>query len=324
MDADIIESRQAGAVRSRGSKQLPPIVFAVALAACSGSGGATAPSPPQSGPPQVPPGASALVASMFQQLPAHITSALAENQANLPRNPQLAAQINAKIALLQRPNLAAEISNGRFFAEGSATSTDGRAIAIAALFPEERLRAEASESVRVLERALVALETFIDTPFPASAIRLWYGFKIGNSGGGGQLFMEDRTSYDSRTTASRLPYDAILAHEQAHSYISNESLTQFLEMYVYNTLRTGSTVVASWELTRDYVPFASDNKDSAALLDVYQLIGHAAMSAAYKAVVPLRPPYGEGLSPAARQVFVDAAPDAAKVQVAEKMTRITF
>jgi hypothetical protein len=311
-------------VRSHGATQLLPILFAAALAACSASDGATAPSPPQWRPPQVPPGVSALVASMFQALPAHIASALAENQANLPRNQHLRAQINAKIALLQRLNLAAEISDGRFFAEGSVISTDGRAIAIAALFPEERLRAEASESVRVLERALVALETFIDTPFPASAIRLWYGFKIGTSGGGGQLFMEDRTSYESRTTASRLPYDAILAHELAHSYISNESLTQFLEMYVYNTLRTGSTVVASWEFTRDYVPFAGDNKDSAALLDVYQLIGPAAMSAAYQTVVPLRPPYGEPLSAAAQQVFVDAAPDAVKAQVAATMTRITF
>ena len=272
----------------------------------------------------MPPGVSALVASMFQQLPAHITSALAENQANLSANPHLVAQFNAKIALLQRPNLAAEISDGRFFAEGNATSTDGRAIAIAALFPEERLRAEASEAVRQLERALGALETFIDSPFPMSTIRLWYGFKMGNSGGGGQLFMEDRTSYESRTTATRLPYDAILAHELAHSYISNESLTQFLELYVYNVLRTGSTAVASWEFTRDYVPFADANKDSAALLDVYQLIGPAAMSAGYKTVVPLRPPYGQPLSPAAQQVFVDAAPDAVKVQVAEKMARITF
>lgn len=263
---------------------------------------------------------------MFQELQAHILYALNENQGNLPRNPnpQTAAQLNAKIALLQRPALAAEISNGRFFAEGSATSTDGRAIAIAALFPEERLRAEASEAIRLLERALGALETFIDRPLPASTIRMWYGFKVGSSGGGGQLFMEDRTSYESRTSDARSPYDAILAHELAHSYILNESLTQFLELYVYNTLRTGSTAIASWEVTRDYVPFAADNKDTAALLDVYQLIGPGAMSAAYRAVVPLRPPYGEPLSPAAQQVFVDAAPDAVKAQVAAKMARITF
>lgn len=261
---------------------------------------------------------------MYQALPAHIASALAENQANLPANPQNAAQINAKIAMLRRPTLAAEMSDGRRYVEGGASSVDGHRIELAALFAEEWMRADAEASIRLLERALPVLERFTGTPFPGSTIRIWYGFKIGNSGGGGQLFMEDRTTYEGRTAPTRWPHDAILVHELAHSYISNESLTQFLEMYGYNSLLIGSSDIASWTFTRNYAAFAPDNKDSAALLDIYQLIGHDAMSRAYRAVIPLRPPYGEPLSAAARGVFVSEAPAAVAEQVAERIARITF
>jgi hypothetical protein len=299
-------------------------ILSVAAASCSGSGGPAAPSPPPATGPQIPSGVSGLVGSMYQQLPDQIAAALAENQANLPRNPQNAVQINEKIALLQRPTLAAEMSNSRRFVEGSASSISGGTIAFAALFPEDWMRAEAEASIRTLERALPVLERFVDTPFPGTSVRVWYGFKIGNSGGGGQLFTEDRTTYESRTLPTRLPYDAILGHELAHSYVSNESLTQFLEMYAFNRILTGSTDVRMWTFTRDYVPFSGQNRDSAALLDVYQLLGHDPMARAYTAVLPLRPPYGEPLSAAARQVFVDQAPDSMKTAVAEKVARITF
>ena len=112
--------------------------------------------------------------------------------------------------------------------------------------------------------------------------------------------------------------------ELAHSYVSNESLTQFLEMYAFNAVLTGSTDLRVWIFTRDYVPLSGENRDSAALLDGYALLGHEPMSRAYKAVPPLRPPYGEPLSAAARQVFVDQAPETMKAQVAEKVARITF
>jgi hypothetical protein len=75
---------------------------------------------------------------------------------------------------------------------------------------------------------------------------------------------------------------------------------------------------------REYSPFSAGNRDSAALLDVYQLIGYDGMSRAYTAVVPLRPLYGEPLSIAARQVFVDHAPESAKARVADLIARITF
>jgi hypothetical protein len=293
------------------------------LAACSGSNGPAGPAPQTNAPP-IPSGASPLVAAMYQRLPGYITSALAENRALLPHNPRYAAQINAKITLLQRPTLAAEISNGRFYVEGTATSMSGQTIAMAALFAEEWMRAEAAESIRMLERVLPVLETFLDMPFPETIVRVWYGFKFGHTGGGGQLFLEDRTMYESRTPATRLPHDEILAHELAHSYISNESLTQFLEMYAYSRVNGATIDISSWTFAREYSAFAAGNQDSAALLDVYQLIGHAAMSRAYAAVVPLRPLYGEPLSSAARQVFVDQAPDPVKTQVAEKIGRITF
>lgn len=293
------------------------------LVACSGSNGPAGPGP-QPSTPQIPSGASPLVASMYERLSGYIASALVENQELLPRNPHNAAQINAKIALLQRPTLAAEISNGEFHAEGSVTSISGQTIAMAALFPEEWMRAEATESIRVLERVLPVLERFVDTPFPTRVIRVWYGFKIGHTGGGGQLYMEDRTTYESRTPATRQPHDAILAHELAHSYVSNESLTQLLEMYAFNRVQGAPTTIGGWTHTRDYVPFSDDNRDSAALLDIYQLIGHDPMSRAYKAVLPLRPPYGEPLSSGARKVFVDQAPEPVKAQVADKIGRITF
>jgi hypothetical protein len=40
--------------------------------------------------------------------------------------------------------------------------------------------------------------------------------------------------------------------------------------------------------------------------------------------LPLRPPYGQPLSPAARQVFVDAAPAAARAEVAAAVAKIIF
>jgi hypothetical protein len=301
------------------------IVATASLMACSGSSGPAAPSGPGTpASPQVPAGAGPVATAMFRELADHIASALAENRANLPRNPQIAAQINAKIGLLQNPALAAEMSNGRFFVEGSAASVRGSSVAIAAVFPEERLRFEAGESVRVLERALPLLESFLDTPFPNGTIQLWYGFKIGNSGGGARLFMEDRTTYEIRTPTSRLPYDAILGHELAHTYILNEALTQFLELYVYNSLQTGSPALTDWIFTRGYVSFFEGNQDSAALIDIYQWIGREAMARAYKAAVALRPPYGEPLSAACRQVFVNEAPDAMKTQVADRIARVTF
>jgi hypothetical protein len=303
-------------------KGLALSVALVLTSACGGSSGGGTPTTPEPTVPTIPSGVSALVASMFQQLPAYIQSTLAENQANLPRNPQAAAAINAKIALLQRPGLAADISAGRLFVESSVTSTDGRRISMAAMFPEERYRTEAVAALDVTARSLPHLERFMDTPFPATTLRLWYGFTVGNSGGNAVLDMEDRTSYESRTPASRQPYDAILAHEIAHTYIGNEAMTQFLELYAYNRALGAGPDLATWTFTRGYTGPGDANESSALLLDVYGLIGHDAMSRAYKAAVPLRPPYGQPIPEPVIDAFVDEAPPPMKEQVRAKLARV--
>jgi hypothetical protein len=261
---------------------------------------------------------------MLPGLADKIVAARLHNQDNLPRNPQNATYIQAKITLLQTPSLAADIMNGRWWAEASAPSSGGRTISVAAVFPQASMREEAAATVAEAVRVLSLLEEFMATPFPIGSLRIWYGFIIGNNGGGGLMNMEDSTTYIARTPATRLPYDAIVGHEIAHSYISNESLTQFLEMYVYNVLRTGTANPDGWVFTRGYVPNDPSNQDSAALLGVYRLVGRDPMARAYRAAYPLRPPYGEPLSPAVRQTFVDQAPDALKSQVAALVARVTF
>lgn len=297
-------------------------VAVLLVTACGGSSGGGTPTTPAPMVPAIPSGVSALVASMFQQLPAYIQSTLADSQANLPRNPQNAASINAKIALLQRPTLAADISAGRLFVESTVTSTDGRQISMAAMFPEERYRTEAAAALDVMARSLPHLERFTDTPFPATTLRLWYGFKVGNSGGNAVLDMEDRTSYESRTPGSRLPYDAILAHEIAHSYIGNEAMTQFLELYAFNRSLGSSPDLSTWTFTRGYIGPSAANESSALLLDVYDLMGHDAMSRAYRAAVPLRPPYGQPIPEAVIEAFVNEAPPPLKEQVRTKLARV--
>ena len=293
------------------------------LAAC---GGTPAPTQPNAPPPvfQVPTGVSVLVASMYQQLPSYIAGALADSQADLPRNQHIASFINAKIALLQRPTLAVEIADGRMFAERTATSIDERRIEIATLFAEERMRGEAMQTIQVVGEALPILERFLDTRFPASSVRVWYGFKVGHSGGGATISSEDRTSYEARTPASRLPHDSILGHELAHSYIGNEILNQFLELYVYNRLHGSGPDLSTWSFTRGYTGPSDANRDVALVLDVYQMLGHDAMARAYKAAYGLRPPYGQPLSAAVRQAFVEQAPQQFKATVDAKLSLITF
>jgi len=262
------------------------------------------------------------VAPMLQILPSYIQSALAENQALLPRNPGLSNQIQAKITMLQNPNLASEIINGQFYCEGGAISRDGSRIPIVCVFAQSPMRADVIESVRSLQLAIPIVENFLETDFPTARLWLWYGFKLGNTGGGGAIYSEDRASYESRTPVSRLPFESILHHELAHSYYGNESITQFLELYIYNLIHTQSTDVHSWITTRNWVAGASSNTGVHALLDIYDWIGPIAMANAYQVIYPLRPPYGQPLSPACRQAFVDQAPEPLKTQVAEKANKI--
>ena len=272
--------------------------------------------------PDAPPTAPML--QFLQEAPAQIMQAIATNQDLLPRNPTLVAQIQAKITLLQKPGLATEINDLSYFAERTATSSDGRTMRIMTVFTADTMRAGATGSINYLYQALPRLEQFMNLPFPVPLIRIWYGFALGNSGGGGWINMEDRGTYEGRTPSTRLPFDAILAHELAHSYVGNEALTQFLELYIYNTLLNNSTDVSQWTFTRDYVPDASANANVHALLDIYRLIGRDAMMNAYRAIYPLHPPYGSALSTAVRDAFVAAVPQSARTQAAAKLATITF
>jgi len=298
------------------------MIALAAVGACGGSSSATNPTPAPTSP--TPANPSAAVTAMLDGLSAYISAALVENQELLPRNPQSTSQLQAKIAMLQNPNLASDIVSGRRWAEGQVTSINGRTIPIVTVFPLETMRTEATLAVRTLEPVLALLEAFFNTPFPTGVVRVWYGFKIGNTGGGGTIYSEDRTTYEGRTGPSRLPYDAILGHELGHSYIGNEALNQFLELYTYNVIRTGSTAPSAWTFVRDWTPGLSTNQNVSAVLDVYQLIGHDAMARAYRAIHPLGPPYGSPLSPAVIQAFVAHVPTSLQSQVGEKLGRVTF
>jgi hypothetical protein len=261
---------------------------------------------------------------MLQGLSAYIGQALQTNQENLPRNPSSAVQIQAKIAMLQNASLQADILNGRRWAEIGVASTGGRSIPISTVFALESMRAEASQALQTLGPVVPVLEDFFDRPFPTAAIRVWYGFVVGNSGGGGSIYTEDRTTYETRTDSSRLPYDAILCHELGHSYIPNESFTQFLEMYAYNVIRAGATNPLTWSYTRNWVPDAAANQDSAAVMDIYKAIGPEAMKRAYRAIYPLEPAYGQPLSPAVVQAFLGQVPASVQPQIMAKLAKITF
>jgi hypothetical protein len=297
------------------------------LAACGGSSPPTAPTPPpapQGPPPTIPAGLSAALTTMLQGLTPYIAQALQANRDLLPNNPQSTSQLQAKITMLQNPALNADIINGRRWVESEVTSSNGRAITFALVFPLEPMRPESGDAVRALEPVLPILESFFDAPFPASSVRVWYGFVLGNSGGGGFIYSEDRSTYEGRTGPNRLPYDAILAHELGHSYISNESLNQFLEVYAYNVIRTGATDPDAWAFKRGWVADLSTNQDLAAVLDVYRLIGHDAMRRAYRAILPLHPSYGQPLSAAVIQTFAAQVPASMQAQVTEKLARVRF
>lgn len=261
---------------------------------------------------------------MLQDLPGYINASLAENQALLPNNPNSSAQIQAKIAMLQSPNLASDVIKDRRWADGQVRSMDNRDIPIVSLFPLDSMRDHATPAAQIVKQAALALEGFLTLPFPAERIRVWYGFKVGNSGGGGDIYTEDRGTYDSRTPVTRLPYDAILSHELAHSYIGSEALTQFLEVYTYNFMVTGSKDHADWPFLRGWTPGVATNQNVAALLDVYQLVGYDAMARGYHAIAPLRPAYGTPLKPEVIQAFVDQMPTQWRSQVSEKLSQITF
>src|SRR5689334_21561580 len=150
---------------------LTACVFVLGLTGCGGSSpsGPTPTPTPTPAPGPVPPTGppSATVTTMFDALPSYLTSVLAENQDLLPRNPQSASYIQAKIPMLQDPNLASAIKNERRWAE-SATSR----VPIACVFPLESTRSEANVAVTTLEPVLPLLEEFFAKSFPSPAVRV--------------------------------------------------------------------------------------------------------------------------------------------------------
>jgi hypothetical protein len=259
----------------------------------------------------------------LEQLPSWIASSLQYNQDLLPRNPHLASEIEAKIALLSTPGLEASILNETLFEEREVTTLDGRTIPAAVVFPADSMRSGARLDLERLPPTIAALEHFIGVQWPRNYVYEWYGFRMGNSGGGGRLYMEDRGTYADRGVL----YDAILSHEVGHSYTGHEGLTQFLEVYSYNVVETGSTNLRRWPWKRTvgdapYVPFAPVNEGAWALMDIYQLIGPDSMGRAFARIHAMGVPYGTPLSDAARQTFIDEAPPAVRSQVVDLVPRI--
>ena len=221
--------------------------------------------------------------------------------------------------MLQDPNLYSKIVNGGFFATGFVASTDSRQIPIVAVFPTGDMRWDAAQAVEWVKLGVPALENFMATPFPSSRITITYGFAVGAAGGSGNINIEDQGTYESRWLQGMQPYECTVYHELSHSYILNEALNQFLELYQYNLVHTGSTALQNWTVWR--VPSA-DRSGVFAILDIYQLIGNAAMSNAYKNLYPINPPYAGPLSQQCQQAFVDQAPSNLKTQVAALAARI--
>lgn len=271
---------------------------------------------------------SAPVAAMLERISTVIERELCHLRESLPLNPRREEEFLAKIALLERPTLASEVIDGRFFAEDSAWSARGEWVSIVSVYPLGSLSGEARTATRRLAVSIPILEGFVGGAIKERRLEVWQGFTLGARGGPGSISIEDQATYESVEPepwrAYVLPYPAMLTHELGHSFFGNEGLTQFLELYTYNLLETGSPHPRDWVFTRAHLPHAETNTQVHALLDVYMLIGEEAMSGAFAAVYPLGARYGEPLSAAARQAFIDAAPPELREVVAAKIATITF
>lgn len=285
-----------------------------ALAAC---GGATAPPMYQTGhlktlkkpvTPALPPAVSALVTSMLTGLADYMVSVYAEVRDMIPRNPNLVPWLQAKMTMLESPTLIDEIFRDRRWIDGEAPTVVGGPTPIAAVFALESMRAECADVVRIVERQLPVLTEFFDERFPTGAMKIWYGFKVGATGGGGAMYLVDRGTQDQFRSQTSLSYEAMLAHEAGHSYIGNEALTQFLEVYAYNVARGAGVDPAAWTDTRGWTPDTPSTFGVTHVLDVYHVVGFDVMRRAYRAVRPLRPAYGTPLSPAVIAAFLAEVP----------------
>lgn len=269
----------------------------------------------------MPEAVSPTVASMLSRLAAKIVQFHRENQELLPNNPRLARFYEEKIAILASPGFIDGIFNDRRWIDGLAESTVG-STPIGAVFALEPMRQECQDAVDVLEEAVPVLEEFFGEPFPSGSLAVWYGFKVGGTGGGGEINILDRTTAAAINAGSSVPYDAGLAHEAAHSYILNEALTQFLELYAYNVSRRRGVDPLSWEFTRGWGPATPSEYGVSPVLDIYHLVGNDAMRRAYRAIAPLRPAYGRPLTAAVIAAFVAEVPPEHRAFVEAKLARI--
>ncbi len=200
----------------------------------------------------------AIIDSMYSQLPWQIIRAITWAEQRLPRNPRSKEFYEELLALLRSPTLEDEIRNRNYVEATVVESIDGRRLPIVSMFPRAASRQDAIRANGYVQLGIPLLEEFLQLRFPYSSIRSWYGFYIGNSGGSGTIWTSDQGTYESRqgpVVIGYLPFEAIIHHEVSHSYFGNESLTKFLELYVYNRIYTNSLDVESWIFTSGYKPF---------------------------------------------------------------------
>ncbi len=243
---------------------------------------------------------------------------------SLPKNPNTQDIMKARIALLKDPDLRNKIIGNDFFVVDFVTSVNQRKIPIVAAFLTAGMWSDASDAVQLIKKSLPVQEAFMSNPYPVDKIIIWYGFSIGNSGGGGELTMEDKATYQARWKAPMVQYDPILCHELSHTYIGHEGMNQFIEIYTYNMVKVNSSALKDWTYVRDYNTWTGVKTGYAALLDVYRAIGLDNMKNAYAIIYKNKPPYGQTLSAANKQVFVDQAPANLKSQVAAMVANITY
>ena len=218
---------------------------------------------------------------VISKIESNISWFLSEMEDSLPRNPLNEAQMQEKINMLSEADLAENIVNQGLFVVDFVLSIDGRNMPIVAVFPRDYMRENATNEVYRTKLAIPILENFFDIPLQGNRIHIWYGFIVGNMVGGGSVYTEDRPTYESRFREGMMPYNLFLYLELGHNYIAHESLTQFLEVYLYNLINTESVNFEDWTIHRtppENWPWIT------AILDIYQLIGRDAMSEAYKII----------------------------------------
>jgi hypothetical protein len=272
--------------------------------------------------PVIPSGLSAPLTAMLTGLFQHILDARAASELALPNNPVSGGFIVRKIEMLKDPALPGDIIDGRRWIDSQIVSSFGSVMPLALVFALEPMREEAALTVQTLQQGVPVLETFMGEAFPTQTIKVWYGFEVGAKGGGGVLYLEEQSLYETRTGPGRLPYHAIVLHEASHSYISNEALNQFLEVYAYNVSRGRGTALAGWDFTRGWGPDTPINFGVSVVLDVYALVGHDVMQRAYRAIRPLRPAYGQPLTAAVLDAFVAQVPEQHRAAVRAKLATI--